>query len=354
MEARHEIFTPAHREAWLARYRALARKHVFAHPDYLAFLARRLGQGLECLHVADTASGSWIWYPWLRRALADGPGVRRADLSDRVPDRSDIQSSWYYGGPLSNSEHPSPDLARAFDEALCQTLRATGCVTEFVRFDANLQNQSLFPTTPTISFDRETVPVDLTKGHEAAVAAFDPATRRGIAKARRAGLTCVEHGADDAAAWAAFAEVYGAEMARKNAPERLRFDSAYFEALRRAVPDALRLVTAHHDDAFAGGFIILADEDTAFHFLSASWPDFWPQRVNNLLFSEAIRWAAESGRTRFDFMGGRGGVFRFKSGFSPLRGRFHVMKRVHDAATFNRIAAALGPTDPQGPFPPWL
>jgi catechol 2,3-dioxygenase-like lactoylglutathione lyase family enzyme len=48
-----------------------------------------------------------------------------------------------------------------------------------------------------------------------------------------------------------------------------------------------------------------------------------------------------TGRERFDFQGGRPGVFRFKKGFSTEnRGEFHVARRVHKPQAYDELVDA--------------
>ena len=131
-------------------------------------------------------------------------------------------------------------------------------------------------------------------------------------------------------------------MQRKNAPRHLRFPTQFFVDLRRSLTDHTVLIAAVQAETFVGGFVILFDDRRAFHFLSASPPAAWSQRVNNLLFTEAIRWAQGNGKEILDFMGGRTGVFKFKALFSRSRGDFCVRRKVYDQQLYDALTAAAG------------
>jgi len=86
------------------------------------------------------------------------------------------------------------------------------------------------------------------------------------------------------------------------------------------------VVLAYHGSTAVAGAVFLSWNGTVIFKYGASDPSFWRLRPNNLIFSEAIRWACSAGYHTFDF--GRTavsdvGVRRFKLGWGtveqPLR-----------------------------------
>ena len=142
---------------------------------------------------------------------------------------------------------------------------------------------------------------------------------------------------------------------RKNAPPHLRFDEAFFLRLRAALPNNLCLLAAMKGDEMCGAHLIIYDETNAFAFLSATALAYWRTQVNNLLWADAIFWAMEQGRKRYDLQGGREGVFKFKAHFSPTRGKFYTLNAVHDRALFEQLVACNAAADAHSDrFPPYL
>jgi hypothetical protein len=340
---------------WESYYYGLKARCIYGHPSYVAFLAGLYGDPAE-LFVYDEEN-CYVYYPYFKRAL-DKFALKIPDGID-LAGRVDFHSSWYYGGPLPSAIDLPSGFSMRFREAFADHARRCGCVTEFIRFDPNLENHRLYPAE-NVSFNRETVYVDLAgRTHDAVWQEFDSPGRRGINRARREGIVVVPRSPEEIDFWTRFAAIYADEMVRKNAPDRLRFDETFFHGLRMALPHNLCLMTAMMGEEMCGAHLIIFDETNAFIFLSATAFDSWGTRVNNLMFAEAIFWAQDHGKGRYDLQGGRPGVFRFKSHFSPKRGRFSTLNAVHDRALFellvahNRRPAGSGETAGER-FPPYL
>ena len=343
---------PQDRPEWQSYYERLEdRRCVYAHPSYIAFLSALYGDPAELFLYEE--GDLFIYYPYFKRPLMK-LGLRIPDGID-LSGRVDFHSSWYYGGPLSNALDVSPDFAARFVEAFRHHAQRCGCVSEFVRLDPNIRNDVLYPCER-LSFNRETVYIDLAnRTREAIWQDFKPSNRRAINRARREGVVAVPQGTRDVNSWTQFAGVYADEMVRKNAPAHLRFKEAFFHDLRAALPNNLCLLAAVKGDEFCGAHLIIFDEATAYLFLSATAFSYWPVRVNNLLWAEAIFWAKDQGRSRYDLQGGRPGVFKFKTLFAPTRGKFYTLNAVHDPTLFEALVACnTGTDDRSQQFPPYL
>jgi hypothetical protein len=345
---------PQDRPEWESYYERLGnRRCIYAHPSYIALLSALYGDPAELFLYQE--GNSFVYYPYFKRQLLHC-GLRVPDgieLSGRV----DFHSSWYYGGPLSSALDVSLDFAARFVEAFRHHAERCRCVSEFVRLDPNIRNDVFYPTEQP-SFNRETVYIDLAnRTREAIWEDFKPSNRRAINRARREGVVAVPRGTQDVDTWTQFAGIYADEMVRKNAPAHLRFKEAFFHQLRAALPNNLCLMTAVKGDEFCGAHLIIFDETTAYLFLSATAFSHWPLRVNNLLWAEAIFWAKDQGRSRYDLQGGRPGVFRFKTLFARTRGKFYTLNAVHDRSVFEALVACntqSGADDRSQRFPPYL
>jgi hypothetical protein len=245
----------------------------------------------------------------------------------------DIVSSWYYGGPLlSGGESDTIQLSKMFTTAYTEYCAKTGIVAEFVRFDPNLSNHKTFGCLGT-TFDRETIPVDLTQSVDKIWEGFEGRNQRAIKQARDTDLEVTP--SDDPADIAAFHEIYANAMEARDASAHYRFDSSFFKQILDM--DLFTLIVASYHDEVVGGFIIAHDDYIAHHYLSASNPDYWDMRVNNLIFYTSLIEMRNRGLEIFDFQGGRPGVFRFKKGFSPDRREFHVGKRIHLPEVYEQL-----------------
>jgi hypothetical protein len=317
---------------WQEYYDRLAVKNVYSLPKYIKFLEARYED--EAMLFVYEDNDTFVYFPYFQKDLSglelspDAPG----DLHGC----SHIYSSWYYGGPLASTRHPDADFKRAFFAAWSQHVRNSGAVTEFIRFDANIENQNLFPARE-IEYDRETVYVDLTQDEATIWKEFNQSNRWAVNRAKRDGLETAVRGPHETQFWQIFAEIYHGEMVRKNAPAHLNFDQAYFDRLRTELSDNVCLIVTSLDGEICGGVILIFGDVHCFGFLSATKPEYWRSQVNNLGWTEGIWWAKAQGYEIFDLMGGRPGVFKFKSHFSKSRSKFFVRKAIHDEDTFRRL-----------------
>lgn len=338
-------------DAWQSWFDRLEGCGPYHSPAYLDVLAGDFEYASEFaeLFVYGTED-AFVYYPYLRRPVSDLPFA--ADALDEPAAYSDVVSSWYYGGPLLSPDADS-GLPGEFSRDFAEYCREAGIVAEFVRFDPNHENHRRFEALdPT--FERETVRVDLTKSEETIWEEFETRNRTAIRRARETDLV-VEPTADPAD-YEAFYGVYGDAMDAKDASRHYRFPLSFFEGLLGA-DDLASLVVARHDGEFVGGSLVVHDDSVAHDYLRATDPDYWDLRVNNLLCYEAMMAMRDRGRDRFDFQGGRPGVFRFKKGFSTVgRGEFYLGRRTHlpDVAGALTDAAAARGVDTDGDyFPPY-
>lgn len=333
-----------HRPSVMSFYNKLSASHIYGHPAYIDFLEKHYGD-VAIFYVYEEGEDV-IFYPFFRRSLDLLLGNKKFD------GYVDIHSSWYYGGPLTGGAI-SAEMAARFRSNFSAYCRDTGVVTEMIRFDANLQNHLLYEPGG-FHYDRQTVFVDLTKEEAAICAGFGANRRKGIRKATELGIEIIVRNSRDQIAWEDWAEIYNAEMIRKDAPQRLRFDAAFFNRLRHSMADNVCLLTAMQDGAVVGGLVVLYGCSTAFFYLAASRYDLWDSRVNDLMYSEAILWSRRQGLKIFDFMGGRPNVLKYKSTFSSSRGDFFVRKEIVNQSIFDAARELYSIDETDSFFPPYL
>lgn len=325
------------RGLWDEYYKGIDQKCVYHSPDYFFLIGTHFKGQPELFIFED--ENNYIYYPYLKHQI---PEALLPDAWQNCGRKHfDISSSWYYGGPLiKNKQEKTQSILNAFHVSFQSYCKQNHIISEFIRFDTNLKNHMLYPVEET-EYNRETVFIDLKAGIETVEKGFSDANRRAVKKALKKGYVVCEASNTDQDRWEKFEEIYTQEMVRKKAPEHLYFSSSFFNSLRQMPESSVRLLTVEKDDEVVGGFIICFDAEYAFHFLSASHPSHWDGRVNNLMFSKAAEWACEYGCKIFDFMGGRPGVFRFKSNFSKTRGRFYCLKKIHNKETYQTLLSVF-------------
>ncbi|MBS13502.1 MAG: hypothetical protein CME19_18125 [Gemmatimonadetes bacterium] len=326
--------------SWQLAFEGVGSPGVYHSPDYVRLLEQH-GYGIAELSRWVSEEGQ-VYYPYFKRKV-EGAGIKNL---------WDIQSSWYYGGPIVKAADSAAEksLLQNFRQAFSEQCSQARVVSEFVRFDPNLMNHSVFESVERVDLNRETVYVDLGRSEEDIWAELKSENRTSIRKARKSGVSVdVSRSKTDIVR---FVEIYEEEMSRKGAYSHYNLDQTFFEDLVEMIGNQFVLICGSVEGRMVGATLCLYDGHTAYDFLMASLPDYWDMRINNLLMFESIVWAKQHGLDRFDLQGGREGVFRFKGTFSDRRAEFYTAGIVHDRCAYDSLCASAGaPPDSQDYFP---
>jgi CelD/BcsL family acetyltransferase involved in cellulose biosynthesis len=139
--------------------------------------------------------------------------------------------------------------------------------------------------------------LDLEDGFDPVIGRMKPQVRRGARRAEREGLT-VELRRDRAA----LADFYGLHLQTRRRQGVLTQPRRFILGLDRMFERDLGFVLLVRDGpAPAAAAVFLRHGDGLIYKYGASSADSLPKRPNNLLFTEAIRWACENGVTTLDF-----------------------------------------------------
>lgn len=331
-------------------YRQLHKKGIYHHPEYLEVLSGNLefdGERAEAFVIES--EGEFVYYPFISRPL----DTIQFDSTIPLHKYRDIIASWYYGGPLASSGATS-HLIERFNSEFESFCIDNNYVSEFIRFDPNIENHQEFSSL-TPEFNRKTVWVDLNQAKDGIWNDYEGRNQRAIKQAQDSGLY-VET-TNDVEDIGNFHSIYSQRMKEMGVTEHYRFSNKFFhEILTEQLSDYFTLLVARteEEEDIVGGFIIAHEAGVGHHYLSASLKDYWDDRINNLLYHNAVLEMHDKGADKFDFQGGREGVFKFKKGFSPHRGEFHISNRIHDGIPYQRLvdeANASGISTNDGYFP---
>lgn len=321
-----------------------------ASVEYARIVERQTGCAARLLVLAESEVAIAA-YPFLLRPIdacsSTGLGEPRWDTF--TPE---------YTGPLGLE----PSAFRGgvdprFQDLLARHCREHGIVAEFAHLNPWSAATGLLDAA-SIELNREIVYIDLTAGRDRIwTSSLSSDARRMTRSAERAGVR-VRH-AESAEDVRAFHRLYTRTMERRQALARYFFPVEYFLRFFETMPDTSFFALAEHQGRLvAGGLYLHAGADVYWH-LSAADMDFAHLRPVNGYVWETILWALDRGMQRMLLGGGYGrddGVFRFKASFSPLRARFHVYKRIHDAEAYAALSRAWsarngGRPPPSDPFP---
>ena len=323
MPENYRIFSKKENNLNLAAdiYNSLDLPCPYNFPAYMVILSRHLYDNID-LNVFWFQSGSGkVFYPFFRRSLENCPGIE-----EKYRGYSDIIGSWYFGGPNVYAEN-GPELIKEYGRAFSRFCAKENIVAEFVRFDPNVENHLDVESLYDIRLNRETVWVDLTGDEDLIWKNYKGRCRTAVRKAQNHGITVRESKSPEHVD--AFAEIYQAEMERKADSRHYYFSKAFFRELIQTLPGEFKFFFAFHNNTLCGGTLLYFKGDTVYDFLMATGVEFWKYQPNNILLHSAIMWAKSQGFRIFDLMGGRPGVFGFKSSFSDLRQRFFVGRKIY-------------------------
>jgi hypothetical protein len=323
------------------------QRDVYFSPGYLQ-LWQRNGDGRA--HGAIFAHGdTLVLYPFLLRDLAEVPhlGAAFAGLSD-------IQTPYGYGGPLVHRHTADEHAVRLFRQAFAEWCRDHGVVSEFVRFHPLLDTQLGMERYLEVVRANTTVWCRVDCSSSERLQALSSSTRRGVRKAREAGLRASIETSD--AAYARFTELYRATMTRRNAAPYYQFGERHFADFRRLLGERQSLLCVWHGDTIVAAALFMRSQEFIHYHLGGSDAEALSLRPNNLLFFEAMQWGCNVGASALHLGGGYrpdDELFRFKAGFSPLRARFCLGRAVHLPDEYGRAAAAraAAPVDDPSFFP---
>jgi hypothetical protein len=314
--------------------------HDFHHlPGYVALEAGRMGGEPSALLV--TIAGSVMLLPLIVRKLRDG--------------LSDATSPYGYPGPLLAGTDDPAFIGTALTEAIPR-LREEGWVSLFVRSHP-LLNPSLAGCADSEVYEGDTVAIDL--------AIPEDQRWRDIRRQHRQKIL---HAMDDGGrAWfdddwthfRTFTTLYADTMRRVGASPDYFFDDAYYEGLRRALGDRLRLMIVECGGGIAAAVLFVETCGIVeYHLMGVD-----EQRMRHtpaaLAIHEASNWAAGRGDRWLHLGGGvaaaEDSLLHFKAGFSPRRFPFHTVRVVIDEVEYDRLARAVDPSwaggDRRGYFP---
>jgi serine/alanine adding enzyme len=330
---------PSEYRDWEAWFQRLPSKGIYHSPAYMRFLAAHTRDEAELFVYGDIEN--YVYYPYFKRTLSRLPFAGHCDLDLSV--LKDIVSSWYYGGPIVRTEDHAPDskssLVTGFLDAFRNHCRSHHMVSEFIRFDPNLENCEPFRNELPVKYKWDTIYVDLARTEEQIWTDYQGRCRTAVRKGRNFALSV--HEVDPGFFLSFFPDMYRDEMTRKNAPPHYRFGREFFEGLIASLQDQARLFAVRYGEEIVGGTICLFEPGgVAYDYLTATSPNHWKYQINNVLFDEVIRWCKRGGALIFDFHGGRDSVAFFKAGFSSFRGSFHVAEIVHDQDVYDELVRA--------------
>lgn len=332
---------------WSRYYNIISRKGIYHCPQYIRVLEKHSGNPTE-LFIYEINDNNFIYYPYFKRSLEKLPFAQHCKSFPHG--YFDIDSSWYYGGPLLQSDHPTmkDKLVTSFPKAFLDYCKASKIVSEFIRFDPNLSNYKYFGKLLPLSKNRDTVYVDLSQPEDDIWMKMEGRARTAIRKAKKMGVKV--HASNNKENLIKFCDIYALEMERKEALPHYRFNQQFIFRIFDAIGERIQLIYAEIDGTFiSGGIFIYELGQAAHYYLMATHQSYRHYQANNLILYEAMRFFKSKGIKIFDLQGGREGVYYFKKSFSKNRAPFFTSGIVRNATVYDKLVKLkenhLGPQE---------
>lgn len=306
--------------------------HDFYHlPEYVRLAARQEG-GVPVAFWAKQGEEECL-IPFLRRDLPR--------YLDEVAGWTDLCSPYGYPSPLLAGPG---EYSRAFWDTLVDMGRKSRILTAFLRF------HPLFPfpyehvkDLGELVCHGQTVTIDLNQSNEEIWRQTRKNHKSGINKLLREGF---EATIDDWNLFDDFKRLYRETMQRVGAGNYYFFSDDYFDGLRKALGEKIRLVCvlAPTGEVATAGLFSSYQGLVQFH-LAGTCEKYLDAAPTKLMFDFVRRLGKDEGARVFHLGGGIGGradaLYHFKAGFSRDRKDFFTFRLVLDPGEYAKLCRVL-------------
>ncbi len=246
----------------------------------------------------------------------------------------DIETAYGYGGPLVNCYEE--EFLSEFEETFLNYCKEQDIVAEFIRFNCLFNNHSIFKKNINVSFNRNTVLVDLTKDiDEIWNNQIYSSNRNKIRKARNRYKLDINFEKNIKE----FEYLYKYTMDKVNATNYYYFSDKYFKNLYD-----MDIINANviYEEQYIASAIFLHSYDYIHYHLGGSLKEYLKYYPNNFLFWELIKFAKEKGFKYLHLGGGSStniddSLFKFKKYFGNNILEFYIGTRIHNKDIYEKL-----------------
>ena len=322
---------------WEKKINEFTKKDAFYHLSY-SKLYREIGDGDPYLFFFENEKGNKLCYSFLKRKINKLPFMNNY-LGD-VDIYDIITPSYGYGGPLyDNEDHQVIQQFRSEFEEYC---KQDNIITEFIRFHPILQNQKYMEDLLDVTYDRETVFMDLVKSKDEIFSHYHKNHKRNVLKAMKNKLEFkVFHKDQIESQLYTFYEMYKATMDKLNASEYSYFSIEYLHNLISGLNQHSILGVVFCNEKMVAAALCIYDSNSLHYHLGCSYKEFLNLGSTIFLLHNVALWGKENGMHSFHLGGGhigRDSLFQFKHRFN-LKGtlEFYIGKKVHQPEVYKNL-----------------
>jgi len=331
----YEVIPYHNKVKWKEKLNQLKKKDIFYDPSYCN-LYLGMGDGEPHLFFYENEKENTLCYVFFKRKIGELPFLEDVQMDGELYDI--ITAPYGYGGPLYDAADET--LLKQFREEFLNYCSNENIVCEFIRFHPMLQNNWGMEEHLKVSFDRETVFLDLTRSNEELIKNYSRNHRREIKRASQSGMEFkalekeeVLEFIDD------FYQLYKKTMDKVNASAYSYFSIEYLKQIFTSLSDNAVLGAVFLKDKMTASVLCLYEGETLHGHLAASDVQFLNMGCNSYIYHNMALWGKQKGLKSFHLGGGHVGrdtLFQFKYRFnrSGLLD-FYVGKKIHHEEKYN-------------------
>lgn len=246
----------------------------------------------------------------------------------------DIETPYGYGGPLVNTDDKI--FINKFEEEFISFCANNRIIAEFIRLHPVLENENIFKNNIDISFNRNTILVELDKGIDRIWNEDISSKNRNMIRKSEKNNLKIEITKE----YKSFMEIYDETMKKVHASSFYFFNEEYYKEIMKI--NNINIFNVKFKDEIIASAIFM-NYNKHFHYhLAGSKTEYLKFAPNNFLIWEAIKYAYNIGCSDFHLGGGTDGslensLYKFKRSFSEKEKKFFIGKRVHNKEVYNNL-----------------
>lgn len=251
----------------------------------------------------------------------------------------DFTNGYGYGGPIANSNDRS-FINNAYNR-FHLTMQKNKFIAGFVRFSPILNNWEYVNDRCEISYDRNTIAVDLTLTKEDIWENHIHSKHRNvIRKAEQLGLSYIVD--NELTYLDAFREIYQETMLKVNADSFYMFDNKYYLKAKESLAGKLFLGLVLKSDIVIASAMFFVNPPYGHYHLAGSKLDYLSFYPNNFLVYHTILYMKSLGLKLLHLGGGNDvsesdTLYKFKKRFSQLQLRCYIGKLIFNKEKYDEI-----------------
>jgi lipid II:glycine glycyltransferase (peptidoglycan interpeptide bridge formation enzyme) len=251
----------------------------------------------------------------------------------------DFETPYGYGGPITNSDDKLWIIS-ALKEMYCLFTREN-YVAGLIRFHPLLDNKALCADVLQVTFERQTVFINLSNSIENIwEEQLSSKCRNKIRRAEKEGVVFSTDFTFDNVE--SFIRIYNDTMKRLNADTSYYFSKKYYDAFENKLAKNVFLGILKKDDAIIAASMVMLYNEYAHYHLSCSDPAVEIPGIINYLLWNVVKILKNKNIKKFHLGGGtnsdpENSLLKFKKSFSNNTGDFYISRLIFNNEKYNSL-----------------